>query len=262
MAKAGDKRVGPDFQSDSILKKWIQPRYLDPETIRTIRESSLAKPYMKYAVLDDFFNTDILSEYVEHHKRLDFQSDDYGRAYDSSVVFAEKDKQFGSELFYHIPWHQLAAKYVGTELRDTSGKTIIKLRRHDPYAKGFWIHTDTAQTNPSSMVMLMFLNRGWTAQDGSLHQLWIHLDEGQEIEDVEYPLETHKDKRLDFLDERYSLTTELAGTTLLPGKALLIDQIIPSYNRVVFCDFVQDPAYHSVTPSNEKTRYAVVQWLY
>ena len=42
----------------------------------------------------------------------------------------------------------------------------------------------------------------------------------------------------------------------------LVDQVLPLYNRLVVCDFVSDPAYHSVTPGNTRPRYDITQRLY
>ena len=88
------------------------------------------------------------------------------------------------------------------------------------------------------------------------------MEEQEQSDGVEYPFAEYKDKRLDFLNDRYLMTIELAGTTFQAGKVMLLDQVVPAYNRVVFCDYTFDPAYHSVTPGNGRTRYSIVQWLY
>ena len=42
---------------------------------------------------------------------------------------------------------------------------------------------------------------------------------------------------------------------------VLVDQIVPIYNRVFICNLEENPTYHSVTPSGERARTGFVQWL-
>ena len=113
------------------------------------------------------------------------------------------------------------------------------------------------------MAVLIYLNKNWKEDEGSMLQLWAQLDRGEAIDKVDYSWEEYGDKRLDYLNERYSLTTDLVtGDGLKPSEVFLIDQVTPEYNRVVFADFIRDPAYHSITPGNGRERFAVVQWLF
>ena len=105
--------------------------------IEAVRESSMSKPHFTYAVLDNFFNEDVLDEYFEAHRKLDFRADDPGLPYDSHVIFGEKGKIIGSELFYHKPWHLLLAEYTGTTLEFAGETTSVKLRTHAGDSKGF-----------------------------------------------------------------------------------------------------------------------------
>lgn len=250
------------YHNDPILKKWVNPYYLRPETISSIRESSRARPFFSYASLDNFFCEDVLDEYIEHHKQLDFHADDPGLPYDSSVVFAEKDKSIGSDLFYHKAWHDLMMEYIDTQ-PGSDGRTAIKLRAHAGDSKGFWIHTDRTAKKPALMAALIYLNKGWREEDGAVLQFWVETSGHEHIESVEYSIEDYGNERLDYLNERYILTTDLvAYNGRKPSELILIDQILPEYNRLVLTDFLRDPAYHSITPSNGRTRYAIVQWLF
>lgn len=252
------------YQNDKVLKKWIKSYYLLPDTILRIKEGSKAKPFCKYAVLDNFFNNDIFEKYAEDHYKLVFNADDSGLPYDSSWAMA-KENSLGAELFYHQPWHNLLAEYTDTELVIGSGNTSVKLRSHDSDSKGFWIHTDrTIRKSEVAMAALIYLNKDWKQSDGAVLQMWAEINRASLLnnEDVEFRWKHYKDKRLDFLSERNTLTTHVVKYDgVETAEVILLDQIMPEYNRLVVTDFVRDPAYHSITPSNGRIRHAIVQWL-
>ncbi len=250
------------FENDNVLKKWVNPYYLRPDVIEAIRESSQAKPHCTYAALDNFFNEDVLDAYFEKHRQLAFYPDDPNLPYDSSVVYAEKGKSEGSELFFHEPWHQLLAAYIGTPLSQP-GLTGVKQRAHSGDSKGFWIHTDRTERKNAAMAALIYLNKNWKEEEGHLLQLWAHIEHAEPPEKIDYPWDEYGEQRLDFLNERYALTTDLVTSDgLKPGEVFLIDQVTPEYNRLLLVDFIRDPAYHSITPGNGRERFAIVQWLF
>lgn len=252
-----------NYETDPILKKWVNPYYLKHAVIGTIRESSIAKPHSSYASLDNFFNEKMLDNYSEQHKKLQFLPDDPNLPYDSHAVYAEEGKIEGSELFYSKAWHMLLAEYTGTTLKHAGEKTGIKQRLHSGDSKGFWIHTDRTERKDAAMAALIYLNKNWKEEDGSMLQMWAEIEHPDPIETVDYSWEEFGDQRLDYLDERYSLTTDLVTKNgLKPAEVFLIDQILPEYNRIVLVDFLRDPAYHSITPSNGRQRLAIVQWLF
>jgi hypothetical protein len=249
----------------SILERWLNPYYLDPATRENIRQSVLAKPGPKYAVLDNFFRTEMLDELIRRHPSLAFNEEIDRRApdgswlpYDGAVVFAEEGKHFGSELFFALEWHRYLMQLVDCRLPDPIG-TEVKLRWHRPDAGGFWIHTDRGDR---AMVVIAYFNRGWQAQDGGLLQLW-RVDEGQapgvvRIDNVDAT------QRLDMLTKYKRIRTATPGGGFPDRQThdlVLIDQVVPVYNRVFICNYQHDPAYHSVTPSNGKERTGFVQWL-
>lgn len=254
--------VSADYENDPILSKWVNPYYLKRNVIDSIRESSQAKPHFTYAVLDNFFNEDVLDAYFEEHKKLDFYPDDPNLPYDSNVVYAEEGKSEGSELFYYKPWQLLIAEYTGTVLTQAGEKTGVKQRAHAGDSKGFWIHTDRTEQKDAAMALLVYLNKNWKEEEGSMLQLWARIGHSESI-DVEFSWKEFGDQQLDFLNERYSLTTDLVTSKgLEPAEVFLIDQITPEYNRIVVADFMRDPSYHSITPGNGRERFAIVQWLF
>ncbi|MCK5359066.1 MAG: 2OG-Fe(II) oxygenase, partial [Gammaproteobacteria bacterium] len=130
-------------------------------------------------------------------------------------------------------------------------------------SKGFWIHTDKTEQKDASMAVLIYLNKNWREEDGNILQLWTQIDHDEKIDTVEYSWQEYGDKRLEFLNERYMLTTDLVTSKgLKPAKLFLIDQVTPEYNRLVLADFIRDPGYHSITPGNGRERFAIVQWLF
>ncbi len=246
-----------------VLIDWVNDYYLEPRTISAIRESVLAKPDAKYAVLDGFFKTEKLNELIRKHANLEFSEEQDRRAsdgtwlpYDGAVCFARKDQHFGSDLFFSDNWHAYCADLVGTRIKHPC-PTEVKLRHHRPYADGFWIHTDFGQRQ---MVIITYFNKNWKFKDGGLLQLW-RIDEG--LADHVFEINDPKG-RMDFLAEHKRIRTSSPGGGFADRKThdlVLIDQIVPVYNRVFMCDFQSSPAFHSVTPSNSRERTGFVQWL-
>ncbi len=247
-----------------VIDKWVNPYYLKDNVARDIRESILAKPNAKYAVLDDFFREEMLDQLIEHHKHLEFNEEMDRRSpksgewlpYDGAVVFARQNQHFGSELFYDAEWHQYLCYITDTKL-ECPAHTDIKLRWHRPQADGFWIHTDSVIR---SLVAICYFNKQWRSVDGGLLQLW-RVDEA----DAPGTFTVNGPKgRMDFLNKHLRIRTSTPGGGFPDNKAhdlILVDQIVPAYNRLFVCNFQKEFAYHSVTPSNGKARLGFVQWL-
>ncbi len=250
----------------NVLRDWINEYYLSTDGIETVRESVLAKPSVKYAVLDNFFKTDKLNTLITNHQHLPFSEEHDRRAhedgswlpYDGAVVFARPGVHYGHELFFAQSWHEYLAYITDAKLVFPT-TTEVKLRWHKPDATGFWIHSDaTIRT----VVAIWYFNRNWKHTDGGLLQLW-RVDEGQAPNTllVNSPDPT---QRLDFLTKHQRVRTSTPGGGFRDGQAhdmVLIDQIVPIYNRLFVCNYQENPAYHSVTPSNGRVRTGVVQWL-
>lgn len=248
----------------SIIDKWINHYYLQDHVVEDIRQSMLAKPCIKYAVLDNFFNEEMLNKLIHHHQFLNFSEENDRRSptdgswlpYDGSVVFAQKDKHFGSDLFYDAEWHQYCCFLTGVKL-DVPAKVEVKLRYHRPEADGFWIHTDSTIR---SLVAICYFNKNWKAADGGILQLW-RVDEAmaEDVFTVDSP-----SGRLEFLNHHNRIRTRSPGGGFpdkQPHDLVLIDTIVPAYNRLFICNLQNNLAYHSVTPSNGKPRLGFVQWL-
>lgn len=245
----------------SVLDQWINPTYLRPRIIKSLKESVLAKPDIRYLVLDNFFSEEALDQLIEQHKTLSFdeKKDRTGPngewlPYDSAVCWAT-EKHFGSELFFSPLWHQYVAELVHVNLKEET-HSGVKLRWHRPYSDGFWIHRDDHK-----IAILAYFNKEWRTFDGGLLQLW-RVDEGL-IDGT--PTFENPEGRLDFLSQHKRIRTSTPGSGFLEGRRhdlILVDQICPEYNRVVICNFETDPVYHSVTPSNGRERTGFVQWLY
>lgn len=250
------------FSPDSVLHQWINPRYLDPDAISDIRESVWAKPTVKYAVLDDFFRRDKLDILIAAHATLKFSEEQDRRGangvwlpYDGAVNFASR-QHVGADLFYAADWHVLLCLFVHAALR-TPAATEIKLRYHRPFADGFWIHTDSTIR---SLVAITYFNKGWGASDGGLLQLWRVAEDNA----LGVPVVNSPTGRMDCLNAQRLHTASPGGGFAdgRPHDLILIDQIVPTYNRLFVCNFELNPAYHSVTPSNGRDRTGMVQWLH
>jgi hypothetical protein len=249
----------------AVIDDWINPIYLQDRVVEDIRESIVAKPVIKYAVLDNFFKEDKLNELIRRHGDLQFSvSQDRIKngeilPYDGAVHFANMD-DFGADLFFDQEWRRYCCYLTGIKLSE-SGGTEVKLRYHRPDADGFWIHTDSVLRD---LVVISYFNKRWTADDGGLLQLW-RVDE--ELSPTALVIDNPVG-RMDFLEQKSVLKRIKTRT---PGGGfkdkrrhdlVLIDQIVPTYNRVFICNLRSDPAYHSVTPSNGRERTGFVQWMY
>lgn len=244
------------------ITNWINDIYLNYDYCKDIRQSVLAKPYIKYAVLDNFFQPRMFEQLIASYNNLSFseKNDKYtadGKIlpYDSSVVFANKN-HFGAELFFDPEWHRYCGFLAGIDF-PAQVSTEIKLRYHKPHSNGFWIHTDSPTRD---MVIIAYFNKNWTVDDGGLLQLWKVEDP---IHSDAYAVESPKD-RLNFLKDSKCIRTKTPGGGFQDGRLhdlILIDQILPIYNRVFICNFLNNPAYHSITPSKTKARMGFVQWL-
>jgi hypothetical protein len=248
----------------SKIDEWVNPYYLREDVVENIRESIKAKPEIKYTVLDNFFVEEKLDQLIDHHQHLSF-SEAQDRVephtkkvlpYDGAVVFAREGQHFGSDLFHNPEWHRYVCYLTGVKLDHPVG-TEIKLRWHRPEADGFWIHTDATIR---SLVLICYFNKGWKTADGGLLQLW-RVDE--ELS-PEAPKVNNPQGRLDVLESK-RINTRSPGGGFPDGRdrdLVLIDQVVPVYNRVFLCNFQAELAYHSVTPSNGKARQGFVQWMF
>lgn len=248
----------------SILDEWVNPYYLTDDAVEDIRESILAKPAIRYAVLDNFFKTDKLDQLISHHSNLEFSEEMDRRApktgeilpYDGAVCFAKPGVHFGSELFFDEEWHRYCCYLTGTILK--SPATEVKLRYHRPQADGFWIHTDSTIR---SVVAIAYFNKNWKFSDGGILQLW-RIDEAYDPNAFVVDSPTG---RMGFLNKHVRVRTRTPGGGFpdkQPHDLVLIDQVVPTYNRLFLCNFQHSPAYHSVTPSRNRARLGFVQWLF
>ncbi|MEX2205436.1 MAG: 2OG-Fe(II) oxygenase [Myxococcota bacterium] len=247
-------------RADPILRSWIRSDYLDP---RALRESALARRAPRWAVADHFFIEQRLEALARRHARLAFEEDDEGLNYHSTATRVDRlDEEVGLDLFRHPIWHRYAAFVLNTDLHDL-GRTVVKYRRHPPYARGFWIHTDRDSGRSKSLAVLGYLNRGWRSSDGGLLQLWEgkphRVGSGRPLR----RWAAFEGTRLSFLERDRIIDIQAAAPRgLVKIEARLIAQIVPAWNRVVFLDFRSSPAYHSVTPSRRRARLGFLQWLY
>lgn len=248
----------------SVLDAWINEYYLRDDTVDDIREAVHAKPSVKYTVLDNFFIPEKLEQLIAAHKQLEFNEEIDRRAhvtkewlpYDGAVVFAKPGEHFGSDLFFDEEWHRYLAYITACDIKFPT-RTEVKLRWHRKDADGFWIHTDSTIR---TLVAICYFNKNWKASDGGLLQLW-RTDEGTAHDT---PVFNSPKGRMDFLTKHKRIRTSSPGGGFKDGKPhdmVLVDQVVPTYNRLFICNYQEDPAYHSVTPSNGRERTGFVQWL-
>jgi hypothetical protein len=249
-----------------VLRSWISDPYLTARRVHSLAESAAAKPFDRYLILDDFFRTDAidrLRDYclsnVQFNDDIDQKSVSGHRVpYDSSCRFADST-DIGWDLFSDPEWHLYCAELVG--LKTVLHRQVVKLRRHRPDANGFWIHTDSIPGH-RSITAIAYFNEGWSVQDGGLLQIWREdVLSAPGVPTIEAP---DPDKPLNFLHGETRIRTHTPGGKSLNRQArdfVLVDQVVPEYNRLFLCNLQTSPAWHSVTPSRGRPRYGFVQWI-
>lgn len=249
----------------SMLSKWINPIYLEESYIRLLQQTLAAKPEAKYLVLDNFFRTNKLDELIRRHKHLEFseKQDMYSHIdgsllpYDGAVKFMD-NSDYGFDFLFSEQWSNYLKKLVSLEYKDET-ETTVKLRYHKPHAKGFWIHTDSLDWK---LVCICYFNKEWKVSDGGLLQIW-RPDECNF--DTTPKVRESTDSKMEFLANNIRLNTDSVGGCNPDERTsvdfVLMDQIIPAYNRVFISNIETNFTYHSVTPSNERERTGFVQWI-
>jgi hypothetical protein len=253
------------FAESEVLRTWIAPYYLRPEVIEARRATALAAPIASHAVLDDFFAPSAFAELAKHHEHLEFVPDDRGLNFDSSVVFAERGKHFGSDLFFSPDWHEYIGFITGAELA-SPGTSMIRLRRHDAHAHGFWPHSDQVndQLGRRAAFVVAYFNKGWRLEDGAVFQIWRPLPDDDGDGAGLHRWNDYIDRPLSFLESGEDLCLEVPVGSLgfRRKRLLLVEQVLPEHNRILMCDLSSESVIHSVTPSHGRVRSGFVQWIY
>lgn len=247
----------------SLLKSWLNEQYLDVNYIEDLAETMKAKPEIKYLVLDNFFKKEKIDKFIEDNKKLNFSekldmitSDGELLPYDSAVSFMTPNN-YGYELLFSKEWFNYLSKLTSHSVSDKS-YTEVKLRYHKAHAKGFWIHTDSGERN---IVFICYFNKNWKVTDGGMLQLW-RMDEC-ECENT-IVADGKMDYKMTYLNNSRLHTSNPGGgfSDGKPHDLVLVDQILPIYNRVFISNLQANPTFHSVTPSEDKERTGFVQWIY
>jgi hypothetical protein len=250
------------FAESPVLRRWIEPYYLRPEVIEAKRAAAEAAPIANHVVLDDFFARGAFEELARHHEQLEFVEDDKGLNFDSSVVFAERGKHFGHELFFSPDWHRYIAYVTGSPLT-SPGTSMIRLRRHEADACGFWPHSDQVNDHLGrrAAFAVAYFNKGWRLGDGAVFQIWrpIPDDGGADA----HRWSDYLGRPLTFLEsEDLRVEVPVGSLGFQTKRLLLIEQVLPEHNRILMCDLSAESVIHSVTPSHGRVRTGFVQWIY
>jgi hypothetical protein len=250
------------------LEKYINPMYLNPEYIAILQETAKSKPVAKYLVLDNFLREDFLEKVIEEHEKLSFDVNLHKSRegelmpYHGSSAWCQEDSTLGKFL-YSEEWHQYALNLLN--ISSLSVKTTeVELRRHEEYSGGFWMHTDTAGggAGPRDLVITHYYNKDWKSEHGGMMQFWRMC----EVDDPDTPFYGKEDGLkgpMDFYNQPRIKTIPAGDYPFqnTPKDFVLIDQVLPVYNRIVLLNATAGNDYHSVSPSYGKVRQGFVQRL-
>jgi hypothetical protein len=247
----------------NLLKKWINPIYLDENYIEDLKETVKSKPEIKYLVLDNFFNIDKLERFIEEHEKLVFDDflDQYSEdgkhhlPYDSALQWMNRGN-CGYDFLTSNEWFNYLLNLFSLQIRNKCWPEI-KLRKHRAHANGFWVHSDS---NVRDLVFISYFNKNWKVEDGGILQLW-RIDECRSQNTT--IAQPELDRKMTCLNN-IRINAKPGGWPYIENgyDLILVDQILPIYNRVFICNLKANPTLHSVTPSNTKERLGFVQWLH
>jgi 2OG-Fe(II) oxygenase superfamily len=258
--------VDTSILQSPVLARWIDPKYLSFSKACSLVEAAAAKPDAHYLVIDDFFSPEAADRLRVSLENMQFSEDLDRRApggnllpYDSAVKFADSS-DVGWELFSDPAWHTYLATLVSARLHPER-HSMIKLRRHRADAGGFWIHSD-AIAGVRSLVAIAYFNPHWNREDGGLLQIW--REDGLSAPGAVEIEITNPEVPLHVLTKSPRIRTRTPGERV-PGRRprdfVLVDQIVPEYNRLFVCNIEVHPGWHAVTPSRRRPRYGFVQWV-
>jgi hypothetical protein len=250
-----------------FLRPYINDIYLNAEYIAVIQESIKAKPLGKYIVLDNFLKTDFLDKVIEEHHKLnfDFELHTSGNGeilpYYGSVANCDANSILG--LFLNSEeWHKYALNLFNLE-PIVKRKSEIELRHHTQDSGGFWMHTDQGGggAGPRDLVITLYYNKDWKVENGGMLQFWRMC----EVDDPNTPSygASSKEGPLDFYNQP-RIRSVAAGEHEYGSELkdfVLIDQVLPVYNRIFLLNATAGNDFHSVSPSHGKIREGFVQRL-
>lgn len=258
-------QADPDLEAlcaSSTLQRWLAPDWLSPAAIDRVRTEASQRGDPRFVVLDEILRADCYAALADHHAGLDFEPTDLRKPYDSMLVGGRPD-HFGGDLFFSSDWHAFLAALVVTPL-DHPGTAQLMLRKHRLFANGLWPHTDRHVRAPVCVGMFLYLNPGWTKDDGGILQFWEVAERSITGANgvarwAEYP-----GRRLDFLEDGDEILVEAgnASNTLEVMRLAKTEEVLPLANRMVVSDFRNGPAYHSVTPGRARHRYDITLRLF
>jgi hypothetical protein len=234
------------------LNQWISDPYLSDRRIRSIAESVAASPVAKYTVLDDFFRPESFDQLHKVGLGASYSQKQNERFDSNYTRLSESDA--GWDLFSCPEWHLYCAKLVGvTSQIDHIYST--NFHKHASNSNGFWIHRDDIK-DKRTIVVIGYFNKEWASADGGLLRVW------REDEAVAPGLKAIDVNRIKespqlFQDPRVRCTFYGVGDR----DYVLVDQIVPEYNRIVICNLQAANFWHSVTPSRNRERYGFIQFI-
>jgi hypothetical protein len=249
----------------SLLETYINPIYLTPEGKIRIQEDLKAKPNGSYVVLDHFFKEEILNEAIEEHNKYFFDPkadsiiNNNLAPFDGAAAEGDPDTKLGS-LLYSKEWYTYCLELL--DIKPLRVFPIIKLRYNTPNAKGYWIHNDKITFNGMQKfcTILGYFNKEWKLEDGGLLQIW-QVSSIKDDKTCSYNVEDYLDQTLSILEQDRINIIPYSEDWGSHNKKdfILLDQIIPSYNRIVIFNLNAKPLYHSVTPNKGKRRDGFIQ---
>ena len=112
---------------------------------------------------------------------------------------------------------------------------------------------------------MVYFNKDWKYSKGGVFQIWNLTQVLNQEDSIDFYIKDSMSGNMNILEQKKVFAAEVVGR-ISPiksqyGRVELYDEILPEYNRIVICDFVDNPLYHSITPGHQRDRYAVTQWL-
>lgn len=243
----------------SNLEQWINPEYLKSETIKSLRESSLARPFLNYLVLDDFFLDRKYQEISDNDALVEFKWDEPSESFRRKL-----SRENVIDAFFLSEEWGLYLKTISGAPSEVNGKCVVANEmKQEAGTSGYWIHSDKhSPKHEIKLISLFYLKENREKPDGGLLQLWRRITDHSltpafSVEMKDYLMTTPR-RKLDFLTQQTEIIISEKDN---PKPLVLIDEIVPKENRLVIMNLARDSGFHSVTPIEKKKRRVISQFF-
>ncbi len=173
-----------------MLKDWINPKYLDINTLKKLREDFLNMEWTKVLFLEDFLQEEKFEQLSDEVFQYPLEKEVFSDMYDNYVSPIPKDSfwyRYLTECIESEQFKKIFSFLVGNSI-DTLGTDFSKVNFLKGDENFFHWHTDYQPGSPlKDGTSRLYLHKHWKEEYGGELELWrINLDtsEHQKFDDI------------------------------------------------------------------------------